>query len=329
MYVKKKISLWMVINWSKWPFVLGVLYASCLQFTSYLFAFKLSIPWSPLSVIGIAVAFYLGFKNNSSYDRIWEARKIWGSILSDSRAFSAAVVSFVQGKNQNEIRKELIYRHIAWITALRHQLRQSREWEHVEDKIKTVYAPKVNEDYDTKLHTELAMYLPKDELYDVETKSNQASQILRIQSERLQKLKDENYFEDFRHMEFHHLIMAFYADQADSERIKDFPLPRQYASIGEWITLVFCVLVPFGVMDIVNHMETWALWLSPVLSGLVIWVFILMEKIGNASENPFEGTYNDIPITAISRAIEIDIREMINDIGIPESIEADKNGFLM
>lgn len=328
MYVKKRVSLWRVISWSKWPFIIGAIYGGAICFSSYFLGFKLYIPWPPLSVIGIAVAFYLGFKNNSSYDRIWEARKIWGSIVNNSRTFSAAVVSFVQGDNQEGIRKELIYRHIAWVTALRHQLRVSREWEHINDRLKGPYAPIVSEDYNTKLHSELALYISEKEINDIQNKTNEATQILKIQSERLQELRNEKYFEDFRHMEFHQLIATFYEDQGKSERIKNFPLPRQYASIGEWITLIFCSLVPFGLIDIMNEREAW-IWLCPILSALVIWIFILMEKIGNSSENPFEGTYNDIPITAISRTIEIDLREMINDIDIPASIKADENGFLM
>lgn len=68
--------------------------------------------------------------------------------------------------------------------------------------------------------------------------------------------------------------------------------------------------------------------LCPFVSALITWVFFLMEKIGDYSENPFEGTYNDVPITSISVGIEIDLREMINDTNIPLPIES-KNGVLM
>lgn len=69
--------------------------------------------------MGIAVAFYLGFKNNSSYDRTWEARKIWGSIVNNSRSFGSAVMAFVQSKEHKEEQQELIYRRLAWLTCLR------------------------------------------------------------------------------------------------------------------------------------------------------------------------------------------------------------------
>lgn len=70
------------------------------------------------------------------------------------------------------------------------------------------------------------------------------------------------------------------------------------------------------------------LWLNILFSALIIWVFFLMEKIGDYSENPFEGTYNDVPITSISRTIEIDLREMLGDTNIPEPVAA-QNDFLM
>lgn len=318
----------MTFNWSKWPFIVGTLYGLAICGLSYFSGLHVSLPWGPLGVIGIAVAFYLGFKNNSSYDRTWEARKIWGSIVNNSRTLGAAVVSFVQGKDAQELHREIIYRHIGWMTALRHQLRLSKEWEHVENRVKGLYAPEVSEDYNNKLDSELSKYLSKKEISKIQGKSNRATQILKIQSERLQALKDEGFFEDFRHMEFHKLITSFYEDQGKSERIKNFPFPRQYASVAIWITVVFCVFVPFGLLDILYQKEAWMFWLCPFLSGLIIWVFFLMEKIGDYSENPFEGTYNDVPITAISRGIEIDLLEMINDPNVPEPVK-ESNGFLM
>lgn len=328
MYTKRNYSFWMTFNWSKKPFILGLLYSMVIYGGSYVLDFGLYIPWQPISVIGIAVAFYLGFKNNSSYDRSWEARKIWGGIVNSSRSFGAAVVSFVGGPDSDAIKKELIYRHIAWLTALRHQLRLSRPWEHTENRIKGRYVPTVCEDYTTHLDDELSAYLSSEEIKMLDQKTNTAAQILRMQSERLQALRNENHFEDFRHMELHQLIVSFYTDQGKSERIKNFPFPRQYASTAVWLTVVFCAFVPLGLLDVAKSIDGWLFWACPSISALIIWIFFLMEKIGDYSENPFEGTYNDVPITSIARGIEIDMREMINDERIPKPIEAE-NGFLM
>ncbi|MCB0480568.1 MAG: multidrug transporter [Flavobacteriales bacterium] len=321
MYTKKNYGFWMTFNWSKKPFIVGLIYSTALAVFTYFLEIRISIPWQPISVIGIAVAFYLGFKNNSSYDRTWEARKIWGGIVNSSRSFGAAVVSFIQGENAEDIKKELIYRHIAWLTALRFQLRLSRPWEHTEIRMNGLYSPEVCEAYTNKLDGEITMYLSPEEIKTLEGKTNMATQIMKNQSVRLQELKDLGYMEDFRHMELHHLMVSFYEDQGKSERIKNFPFPRQYASTALWLTMVFCAFVPFSLVDIFYERGGWVFWLFPVLSALIIWVFFLMEKIGDYSENPFEGTYNDVPISTIARGIEIDMREMINDANIPKQVE--------
>lgn len=328
MYIKRNYGFWMTFNWSKKPFILGFIYTALICAVAYFLQVRISLPWQPLSVMGIAVAFYLGFKNNSSYDRTWEARKIWGGIVNSSRSFGAASVAFIKGPDSDQIIKEIIYRHIAWLTALRHQLRLGREWEHSEDRIRGKYAPTVCEDYTKGLHKELIGLMPDNEIEEAHSKSNMATQILANQSKRLQELRDLNYFEDFRHMEFHHHITDFYTDQGKSERIKNFPFPRQYASTAVWLTMMFCLLIPFGMMDVFTNLNKWTYWTCPFLSGLIIWIFFLMEKIGDYSENPFEGTYNDVPITSIARGIEIDLREMINDENIPDPVKAE-NGFLL
>jgi putative membrane protein len=328
MYVKRNYSFWMTFNWSKKPFLIGFVYSAALCSIFYFLKINFILPWQPISVVGIAVAFYLGFKNNSSYDRTWEARKIWGGMVNSSRTFGAAVTSFVSGPDQEKIQKELIYRHIAWLTALRYQLRLSRTWEHTEDRLNNLYIPTVCEKYNHNLDEELGNLLVKKEVEQIENKANRATQILKMQSQRLQELHNQKYFEDFRHMEFHHLISEFYADQGRAERIKNFPFPRQYASTALWLTMIFSALVPFGLIDVFKETPAIGFWISPFISAMVIWIFFLMEKIGDYSENPFEGTYNDVPITSIARAIEIDLREMINDNNIPEPIK-ETNGFLM
>jgi len=332
MYTKRNYGFWMTFNWSKWPFIYGLIYASTVTLVFYflqsLYKIDISLNWQPVSVLGIAVAFYLGFKNNSSYDRTWEARKIWGGIVNNSRTFGAAINSFINGPSAESIKKALIYRHIAWLTALRYQLRLSREWEHTEDRIKNRYLPQVCEEYIDRLEREVIFYISENEYNSYTGKANIATQILATQSLELQRLRDEGYYEDFRHMELHKLISTFYDDQGRSERIKNFPFPRQYASTALWLTMIFAMLIPFGMINIFQSDGIGKLWLSVPFSALVIWIFFLMEKIGDYSENPFEGTYNDVPITSIARAIEIDLREMIHDNNIPSPMKSE-NGFLM
>ncbi|MER3328507.1 MAG: bestrophin family ion channel, partial [Candidatus Kapaibacterium sp.] len=315
-------------SWSKKPMIYGFFYSLLISIIFYTFEIGLGLPWQPIGVIGIAVAFYLGFKNNSSYDRTWEARKIWGGIVNNSRSIGTQICSFVKGYDSDHIKKELIYRHIAWLTALRYQLRLSRTWEHKEERIQNRYSENVCENYTASLNSELSKYISQSEIKELEGKSNLATQILKTQSVRFQELRDNETYEDFRHMELQNLITNLYEEQGKAERIKNFPFPRQYASTALWLTFVFCALVPLGLVDIFNYTLGWVFWLSPIMSALIIWIFFLMEKIGDYSENPFEGTYNDVPITSIARGIEIDMREMINDTDIPKPTEPEF-GFLM
>lgn len=331
MYIRRNYGFFMTLNWSKWPFIYGSLYAALIVGLNMALDIDLTLPWQPLSVVGIAVAFYLGFKNNSSYDRTWEARKIWGGIVNGSRTFASAVtafVSLVDEEEQQDTQRDLVYRHLAWLTALRYQLRLSREWEHAEDRVKAMYIPNICEEYYSRLDHELERLISAEELGSYKSKANMAAQILAVQSRRIHDLYVAGYIDGFHMHRFHQIIQELYAEQGRAERIKNFPFPRQYASTALWTTMVFCALVPFGLLGIFAEADGHPSWMTIPFSGLIIWIFFLMEKIGDYSENPFEGSYNDVPITAISRGIEIDLREMIGETDVPEPV-APENGFLM
>lgn len=322
----------MTFNWSKMPFIYGVIYSLLLtlvfESVFHKLDFDISFNWQPISVLGITVAFYLGFKNNASYDRTWEARKVWGGIVNNSRTFGVAVSTFIKGENAEKLKKEIIHRHIAWLTALRYQLRLEKEWEHTEYRVKGKYLPAISEQYFHNLEEEIKEILCEEEFNIIKGKTNLAAQILHRQGVRLQDLKEKGNIDEFPHLEFHKLISEFYADQGRSERIKNFPFPRQYASVAFWMTIIFSILTPFGLLNMFHDLKSHTVWLTVPFSGLIIWVFFLMEMIGDFSENPFEGTYNDVPITSISRGIEIDLREMLGEENIPKPITAE-NGFLM
>ncbi len=332
MYTRRRYGFWMTFNWSKMPFIYGVIYSLLLtlvfEFVFHKLDFDSSLNWQPISVLSITVAFYLGFKNNASYDRTWEARKVWGGIVNNSRTFGVAVSTFLKGENAETLKKEIIHRHIAWLTALRYQLRLEKEWEHTEYRVKGKYLPAIAEQYFHKLEGETRAILCEEEINVIKGKTNLAAQILHRLGVRLQELKEKGNIDEFPHLEFHKLISEFYADQGRSERIKNFPFPRQYASVAFWMTIIFSILTPFGLLNMFHDLKSHTVWLTVPFSGLIIWVFFLMEMIGDFSENPFEGTYNDVPITSISRGIEIDLREMLGEENIPKPISAE-NGFLM
>ena len=147
MYVKRYYSFWMTIRWSKFSLIYGILYSLVIIVLYELTAIPFSLPWQPISVIGIAVAFFLGFKNNSSYDRTWEARKIWGAIVNESRTFATAILSLPNPDLPKEEKKKIIFRHLAWLLALKHVMRKEKTWEHNLPVEKLVFIPGFIKEY--------------------------------------------------------------------------------------------------------------------------------------------------------------------------------------
>ena len=316
----------------------------------------LHLPWLPIGLLGTAVAFLTGFKNNASYDRLWEARKIWGGIVNSSRSWTIMVKDFITNdfadqsqsdEKLKKIKRDLVHRHVAWLTALRYQLRQPKPWE---DHLKTnkENAEFRNNAYDVleeiiPLEDAIKPYISAEEQATIFAKGNRASQLLGIQSAKLKELKKMGLIDDFRHMEMEQMLVEFYTLQGKSERIKNFPYPRQFATLNYTFVWIFIIMLPFGIMNEFEHIGNSVLgemkdhahhaspfhmlkdiiaanfvWLSIPFSALISWVFHLMDLIGENTENPFEGGPNDVPITSMSRGIEIDIRQLIDDTDIPE-----------
>lgn len=291
----------------------------------------LVIPWLPIALIGTAVAFVVGFKNNASYERMWEARRAWGGIVNASRAWGILVKDYVTNKHAlaplpenelKEVHRRLIYRHLAWLTALRFQLREPRGWESMDKAYNAEYRQKYSvHEQENHLHQELAKFLGEEEIKYVIEKKNKAAQIIGLQSKHLRELLDAGLIEDFRHMELEKTLVEFYNHQGVCERIKNFPYPRQYATLNLFFVKLFVLMVPFGMLQEFDKLGLKLVWLNIPFSALVSWVFVSMEKIGEATENPFEGSANDIPITALSRTIEIDLKEMLDEMEIPPAIQ--------
>ena len=184
------------------------------------------------------------------------------------------------------------------------------------------------EEQDNKISDAIQPYLSQEEYQMVMTSSNKAAQILALQSAHLQKLLSAGLIEDFRHMELEKLLVELYNQQGGSERIKNFPYPRQYASLNLWFIKIFVALIPFGMIQEFVKLGDNFVWMTIPFAALSGWIFTTMERIGETSENPFEGSANDVPITAISRNIEIDLMEMLH---IPHDLKpiAPQNNILI
>ncbi len=287
----------------------------------------ISIPFLPLSTIGIAVAFYVGFKNSQSYDRFWEARKIWGSIVNLSRTWSNQVLSYLTslpGQQPNAsgqvqaIQQALIYRHVAWVNALRIQLRRTT----IVDRENLSYVPDLKLQNDRDCTEQIGTFLEAGEYLEVIGKVNTATQLLRNQGEALKQLHAQGLLDDFRHIDLMQTLKELYNQQGACERIKNTPFPRQYAFFSSVFVWIFVLLLPLGLVSEFAKLDaqnSW--WLAVPFSVLISWIFTTIEIVGDNSEDPFENYINDVPMSALCRTIEIDLREMLGETHLPPKVQ--------
>ena len=300
----------------------------------------LVLPGLPITVLGTAVSFYLGFKGNAAYERLWEARKIWGGIVNSSRTWGVQVVTLITDDERDtpaetplaDVHRELIYRHVAWLAALRIQLRRIKSWEHDTEHARSARAFHGTLDTsDERIAQEIGPFVSEAEVDALMKQRNRATQLVRIQGERLRELWADKRIDDFRHIEMINLLEELYTLQGKCERIKNFPLPRQYATANRWFVNTFLVLLPFAMLG-AFHLEGLPehyVWFTVPATGILGWVFNSWDAVVDYSENPFEGMVNDIPMTALSRTIEIDLREMLGETDLPPAIQPNGRGALM
>ncbi len=313
-----------VLCYIAWSSFLYFLYA-------HLGIHSIAIPFLPVATIGTAVAFYVGFKNNAAYDRLWEGRRIWGGITNASRTFGSWVINWSgqwEGQKPDDIaaiRREIVYRHIAWTNVVRLQLRKTSVWENhyasnITNKMIHTSTPEEQFQHDVKHLAE--NFLHAEDFAALKTKGNKATFLLFRQSQHLTQLKHQGLLSEFEHSDIEKMILELYNQQGAAERIKSFPFPRQYGFFSTAFVTLFNFLLPFALLGELAKSGDFALWLAIPFSTLISWVFYTMETVGDSSENPFENSINDVPMTAICRNIEIDLREMLGETELPPKVQA-------
>lgn len=248
----------------------------------------------PFTLIGLALGIFLGFRNNASYDRWWEGRKLWGSLVNTSRSFARQVLTLVGPKQVPAtdeaavaaLRRELVLRTVAFTHALRLSLR------------------------DTDDLSELAPFLPVDELERLRHERNRPYAITQGTAERLRGAWARGWVHDLHLPVLEASLTSFTDIQGACERIKTTPIPFSYTTLIHRITAVYCYALPFGVVDSVGIY-------TPLVSVLVSYAFFGLDVVGDEIEMPFGTDPNDLPLGAISRTIEVNLRQRLGDEPLP------------
>lgn len=254
--------------------------------------FENIIPVMPITVpafIGTAISVILSFKLSQSYDRWWEARKIWGSIVNDSRSFVLQLQSFVARENQNEV-KEISFRHIAWCYSLGQSLRGLDPTEN------------------------LANFISKEDLEEIEKQSNKPLALLQLNTLQILELKEKKAMSIFSQIQLNNTLVNFSNAMGMAERIKNTVFPVTYRIFLHFFIYIFIVTLSIALRDIKSYFEI------PLLLTIST-MFFLLERSATHMQDPFRNRPTDTPMTAIARTIEINIKELLKESEIPKPLQ--------
>ncbi len=244
------------------------------------------IPLAPFSFLGLALSVFLGFRNNACYERWWEARKQWGDLIVQARSFSRESRALL---GQSVSQEEMVRAVIGFAHALAAQLRDkdpSRE------AMPWLAAPDV-----------------------LAGKRNIPDAILRDINQRLAHALHHDELSDIRYESLSARLLAMAGIQAACERIRNTPTPFAYSLLLHRTAWLFCLLLPFGVVNVIGIM-------TPLVVAITAYTFFGLDALGDELEEPFGLTDNDLPLDAMVRTIEIDLLESLGVTDLPAPLHA-------
>ena len=246
----------------------------------------------PLALMGIALSLFLGFRNNASYERWWEARKHWGQLLVDSRSLSRQVVSFIDSETDRgaEIQERIIYLIIAFNHALRHQLRHTDPWDDIEK------------------------YLQTEDIAALRQSNNLADALLRLMGKVLGSCRQNHLLSDYLIQTLDARITSMASIQASCERIQNTPLPFAYMLLVQRTAYLYCFILPFGIVASQG-------FITPLFCAMVAYAFFGLDALSEELQDPFGISANDLALTAMSRTTEINLLDILGETELPEPIQ--------
>ncbi len=266
----------------------------------------------PLALYGSAIGIIVGFRNNSAYARWWEARGLWGQIVNNSRSLARQVVTTMHlpevdgadgegGGHGSEgggagsehamvlrMQTRLVHFQIAYVHALRQQLRGLSPWDEVE------------------------RILPGEDLGRLRGSKNVPLSLQQCMGEMLRSAKQRGWLDRLEWQAMDRNLDDLADAQGGTERIKNTPMPKQYDFFPMLFVQIYCLLLPIGMVENLG-------WFTPFGSTLVGFMFLALDKIGRDLEDPFDNRMFDVPMTAIATTIEMNLRQLLGEADLPEA----------
>jgi len=251
-----------------------------------------AMPHIPLALFGSAIGIIVAFRNQSAYARWWEARTLWGAVVNNSRSWARQIttvmmpLSAAEVHDLEEMQRRLVYHQIAYVHALRQHLRQLDPWE------------------------ELTPLLSEKELGELRDAKNIPLGIQQQMGRLLRECQVRGWVDIAHWRALDGNLDDLVDAQGGAERIKNTPMPKQYDYFPQLFVQIYCVLLPLAL---VTNMG----WLTPLGSTLVGFIFLALDKIGRDLEDPFENTIYDVPLTSITRTIDVNLRQLLGETVLP------------
>ncbi|MBH0115080.1 bestrophin family protein [Novosphingobium sp. YJ-S2-02] len=253
-------------------------------------------PELPVTLFGSALALFLGFRSNSAYNRWWEGRQLWGLMINASRNIARSARNFLPDPEGADYKRRITLRQIAYVNALRCQLRRQSPDE------------------------EVIRLLPRHEADLALQRVNVANGILDGTGRRIDEARRAGLIDTIQQAQMEAVLVDIANAQGGMERLKNTPLPHQYRWLPTVFTHLFCVLLPIGLVETLQ-------FATPLGSTIAGMMFLAVLTIGDDLVDPFANTVHDLPLNAMCRTIEIDLLQCIGEEA-PAALKPDADGVL-
>jgi len=296
MLLKKNVPLTYIFGKITNELILVTIYAVGIVILYENFHFtRISIPIAVPALLGTVISLLLAFRSNQAYDRWWEARILWGAIVNDSRSLTRQILYFIDDPYYSAeiqlFKERFVKRQIAWCYALSQSLRNTN--------------PLLG----------LDRFMNEEELAFISKYKNVPMSILELHARDLRKAVKEGWINQYQQVQIDTTLSNLCDRMGGSERIKNTVFPVTYSKYINMTINLFILMLPFGLIEFFGYIEV------PIVIAIAA-SFLLIEKMAIHLQDPFENKPTDTPTTTISRTIERDLCQMLNDAQYEEDQQA-------
>lgn len=255
------------------------------------------IPFQLPTILGTSISLLLAFNVNQSYDRWWEARKVWGAIVNDSRSFTIQLKGFINqdalefDKKSSSLLYKMVYRQIAWCYCLGQSLRGN-----------------------DPLIADVTNNLSPEDVQFIKEQNNKPFALLMLHMEDLKDLYEANAVNSFQQIQINDTITRLCDSMGKAERINSTVFPVTYRVFIHFFIYLFLIILSLALVETIGWFEI------PILT-LIASTFFLIEKTARYMQDPFRNKPTDTAVTAIARTIDINLKQILHQPNVPKPLQ--------